>query len=151
MADLHPRLAADTYSLGRFPLSRLLLMNDRTYPWFILVPDREGVSEIQDLSQEDQIALIRESSLLSRAIRATLHPTRINVAALGNMVPQLHVHHIARFEDDPAWPGPVWGFGPAIPYLIPEVRSRIQPLAARLGEDFVLDPQWRAMKVAGVR
>lgn len=109
MADLHPQLAKDCIRLGRFPLCRLLLMNDRNFPWFILVPDRDGVREIYELEPNDRAQLMLESCLLSAFLMAEFDGDKLNVAALGNQVPQLHLHHIVRFESDPAWPGPVWG------------------------------------------
>jgi len=116
MFELHPRLNEDCITIGSFPLCRLLLMNDCNYPWFILVPQREGVREIFELSEADQKQLLWESSLLSRIVADHFKADKINVAALGNMVPQLHIHHIVRFETDPAWPAPVWGHTPAESY-----------------------------------
>jgi diadenosine tetraphosphate (Ap4A) HIT family hydrolase len=113
---LHPRLAADTFVLGDFPLSRLLLMNDAQYPWCILVPRREGAREIYLLDERDQQLLLRESAQLSRAMMDAFSGHKLNVAALGNVVPQLHVHHIVRFPGDAAWPGPVWGRHAPRPY-----------------------------------
>ena len=109
MAELHPRLIEDCYVLGRFPLCHLLLMNDSHYPWFILVPDRENISEIYELTVDDQKQLVHESCQLSENLKRCFHADKINVAALGNMIPQLHVHHVVRYLDDPAWPAPVWG------------------------------------------
>ena len=109
MADLHPQLLEDCLVLGSFPLCRLLLMKDANYPWFILVPDRDDLSEIHHLSKEDQLQLIRESAFLSEVLEETFRADKINIAALGNMVPQLHVHHVVRYKDDMAWPSPVWG------------------------------------------
>jgi diadenosine tetraphosphate (Ap4A) HIT family hydrolase len=108
MADLHPQLVEDCLVLGRFPLCRLLLMKDANYPWFILVPDRDDVSEIHHLSGEDQLQLIRESAFLSAVLEETFRADKINIAALGNMVPQLHLHHVVRYKDDMAWPSPIW-------------------------------------------
>jgi len=116
MAELHPRLLEDCLELGRFSLCRLLLMKDANYPWFILVPDREDISEIHHLSDEDQLQLIRESAFLSEVIEDAFRADKINVAALGNMVPQLHLHHIVRYQDDVAWPSPIWGNKPAREY-----------------------------------
>ncbi|MDQ6973072.1 MAG: HIT domain-containing protein [Mariprofundaceae bacterium] len=113
---LHARLEKDCFVLGQLKLSLLLLMNDARYPWFILVPQRKGISEIQQLAAEDRQALLEESCMLSEALHAAFSPDRINVAALGNVVPQLHVHHIARFTDDDAWPAPVWGAHPCRAY-----------------------------------
>ena len=98
------------------PLSHVLLMLDANYPWFILVPDREDIQEIYQLSPEDQQQLVSESSGLGEAIMRGFNGDKLNVAALGNVVPQLHVHHIVRHHNDPAWPGPVWGKVPACPY-----------------------------------
>lgn len=106
---LHVRLAADCIKVGRLPLSLLLLLNDARYPWFVLVPQREGISELFQLSEGDQQQLCRESAQLSLHMKQAFHADKMNVAALGNLVPQLHLHHIARFRSDPAWPGPVWG------------------------------------------
>jgi len=113
---LHPQLQQDCFILGRFKLSLLLLMNDKQFPWFILVPQREAISEIHHLSAQDQQQLMRESSMLAQAIENHFNADKINIAALGNMVPQLHVHHIARFTSDPVWPKPVWGMLPAKSY-----------------------------------
>ena len=124
MADLHSQLQKDCLLVGRFPLCRLLLMHDANYPWFILVPDREGICEIFQLGEEDQIQLLRESSLLSAALVERFHADKLNIAALGNVVPQLHIHHVVRYRDDPAWPAPVWGRVPARPYT-PEGLSAV--------------------------
>ena len=113
---LHPRLAADTISLGRLNLCRVLLMNDARWPWFILVPEREGVREIFELEEEDQKLLHRETMLLSRSVSDSFRADKMNIAALGNVVPQLHVHVIARYENDATWPAPVWGKGEPVPY-----------------------------------
>lgn len=132
---LHPRLAADTFVLGDFPLCRLLLMNDAQYPWCILVPRREGAREIYLLEPADQQQLLRESAQLSRALMEAVQGHKLNVAALGNVVPQLHVHHIARFPGDPAWPGPVWGRHPPRPYEPAERAALLGALRARLPPD----------------
>lgn len=113
---LHPRLAADTFVVGDFPLSRLLLMNETTYPWLILVPRRPDLREIFELSEVDQQQLLRESSQVAATLHRLFRPDKLNLATLGNLVPQLHVHHVARFRTDPAWPGPVWGHSPPRPY-----------------------------------
>lgn len=132
MTDIHPRLAADCLVLGRFPLSYLLLMQDANYPWFILVPDRENIQEIYQLSEDDQRQLLRESSRLGEALMRGFQGDKLNVAALGNMVPQLHVHHIVRHRTDPAWPAPVWGRVPARPYEPPLREAVIAVLKQQL-------------------
>jgi diadenosine tetraphosphate (Ap4A) HIT family hydrolase len=113
---LDPRLDADTYPLGRLTLSRVLLMNDARYPWLILVPERADVTEIVDLDEADRRVLMDEITAASAALRQAHGPDKLNVGALGNRVPQLHVHVLARFVSDAAWPGPVWGVGEAVPY-----------------------------------
>lgn len=106
---LHPRLEQDTYFVTDLPLCRVLLMNEARYPWFILVPRRADVSEIHQLAAADRQQLWRESDQLSHALMKLFTPDKLNLAALGNVVPQLHLHHIARFQEDAAWPAPVWG------------------------------------------
>jgi len=126
--ELHPQLARDCLVIGEFPLSLLLLMNDSQYPWFILVPKRPAIREIHHLSEADQHQLLLESAALATAMESVFQPDKLNIAALGNMVPQLHVHHIARFSDDPAWPAPVWGkLAPVFykPAALIEIRERI--------------------------
>ena len=116
MFELDPRLAADCVTLGDFDLCRLLLMNDGGYPWCILVPRIRGASEIHALSQGDRYRLCDESARLSAWMASVFGAHKMNVAALGNVVPQLHVHHVVRFPGDPAWPGPVWGHRAPVPY-----------------------------------
>lgn len=135
MFKLHPRLAQDCLTVGDFPLCRLLLMNDANYPWFILVPKRESIREIFELSGDDQIQLLHESSLLSSVIAGHFRADKINVAALGNMVPQLHIHHIARFATDPAWPAPVWGYTAAKPYSNESSSILVRIVRALLQDD----------------
>ena len=125
---LHPRLAQDCILLGRFRLCLLLLMNDARYPWFILVPDREAISEIYQLSPRDQATLQEESSHLAECLATLFAADKMNIASLGNVVPQLHIHHIVRYTHDPAWPGPVWGKRPPVPYgdaTITDIRRRL--------------------------
>lgn len=113
---LHPRLLADTICLGHLPLCRVLLMQERRYPWIILVPTLPDLSEITALSEADQSRLIHESSSVATQMQRHLMADKINVAAIGNLVPQLHWHVIARYRDDPAWPAPVWGRFTPEPY-----------------------------------
>jgi len=106
--ELHPHLARDCRVLGDLPLCRLLLMDDSQYPWFILVPRRAGAREIYQLADDDRAQLWRESHELSRAAMQAFGGYKLNLAALGNAVPQLHVHHVVRYQHDPAWPAPVF-------------------------------------------
>ena len=106
---LDPRLEQDTVHVTEFPLCRLLLMRNADYPWFILVPRLVGVTELHRLAAPDLARLMEESRVLATAMDAAFAPRALNVAKLGNVVPQLHLHHVARFPGDAAWPGPVWG------------------------------------------
>ncbi|VAW53504.1 Diadenosine tetraphosphate (Ap4A) hydrolase and other HIT family hydrolases [hydrothermal vent metagenome] len=123
MIKLHPQLEKDCIVLGEFSLCTLLLLNDSNYPWFILLPNRENLKEIHQLSNEDQQQFMAESMFLSRCLEQVFNPDKLNVAALGNVVPQLHIHHIARFIDDASWPAPVWGAVPTVPYQTEQVNS----------------------------
>jgi diadenosine tetraphosphate (Ap4A) HIT family hydrolase len=111
--SLHPQLEHDTTAIGDLPLSRLLLHNDANYPWLLLVPRRAGASEIIDLDEADQAQLLNEIARVSRALKGATACHKLNIAAIGNVVPQLHIHVVARRRDDPAWPRPVWGAVPA--------------------------------------
>ena len=131
---LHPQLESDTGPVGDLPLSRLLLANDANYPWLLLVPRCAGASEIIDLADAEQIALAAEIARVCRALKAVAPCDKLNVAALGNMVPQLHVHIIARRRGDPAWPKPIWGIVPPREYdpalqerLIAALRGALWP------------------------
>ncbi len=126
--ELHPRLAADTLPVADLPLCRALLMDNRLFPWLILVPRRAGAVEMHRLPADDRARLMEEMTLAAAVLEAAVAPDKMNIGALGNMVPQLHVHVIARRRDDPAWPGPVWGAGHAEPYG----RGEGEALAARL-------------------
>ncbi|VAW77469.1 Diadenosine tetraphosphate (Ap4A) hydrolase and other HIT family hydrolases [hydrothermal vent metagenome] len=122
---LHPRLAADCILVGQLSLSQLLLLNDARYHWFVLVPAVPDMTEVFELAEPDQQQLWRESAQLSHYLKEVCSAGKINIGALGNMVPQLHVHHIARFVGDPAWPGPVWGHSPAVVYEQTELKQRV--------------------------
>jgi diadenosine tetraphosphate (Ap4A) HIT family hydrolase len=113
---LHPRLAADTHFLADMSLCRVLLLNDARFPWLILVPRRTALRELTDLHIEDRSLAFDEIERASDALRKLYAPTRINVAAIGNIVNQLHIHVVARSAQDAAWPGTVWGHGTAEPY-----------------------------------
>lgn len=135
--ELHPQLAADCIVLGDFPLCRLLLMNDANYPWFILVPRRAGATEIYHLPEDERCQMIHESSFLAENLADIFAARKMNVASLGNMVPQLHIHHVVRQESDPAWPGPIWGKVPVQPYTddqIHEIRHKVEVLLSNTGE-----------------
>lgn len=113
---LHPQLEQDTVALGDLALSRVLISRDARYPWLILVPRCTGAIEIINLGDAEQTLLMTEIAQVSRALQAVTACDKLNVAALGNMVPQLHVHVIARHRNDAAWPRPVWGVHPPLPY-----------------------------------
>ncbi|PKQ09151.1 MAG: diadenosine tetraphosphate hydrolase [Alphaproteobacteria bacterium HGW-Alphaproteobacteria-12] len=126
---LHERLAADTYLVADLPLCRVLLMNDSRFPWLILVPRREDLRDFDDVSPPEKPNFHAEIDAASQVLRDATSAEKMNVAALGNMVPQLHVHIIARFAGDAAWPGPVWGAGDAEPYEDAAARALIGKLA----------------------
>lgn len=123
--QLHPRLEQDCIEVGRFKLSRLLLMNDSQYPWCILVPEREDVTEIYQLKELDRQLLQQESCLLSEKLAKIYNADKMNIAAIGNMVPQLHIHHIVRYRTDKAWPAPVWGKFDAVPYSERQLKENL--------------------------
>lgn len=133
MFALDPRLQQDTLPIGDFPLCRLLLMNDAHYPWFILVPRRAAVSELFELNSLDQQALWQESVGLARVLKDAFTADKINLATLGNVVSQLHMHVIVRYRQDATWPAPVWGKHPAEPYRAEQVaaiRAKLQRVMA---------------------
>lgn len=132
MFELHPQLAKDCIEICDFELCKVLLMNDKQYPWFILVPQRADIKETIDLSEQDQQLLWQESARISHILKDVFTPDKINIAALGNMVPQLHVHHVARFTTDIAWPAPIWGKHPAVPYSEEEINELKAALAGKL-------------------
>jgi diadenosine tetraphosphate (Ap4A) HIT family hydrolase len=113
---LDPQFAADALPLGELPLSSVLLINDARFPWFVLVPRIPDAREITDLAEADAAALMTELRIAVRVMLDLARPDKVNIGALGNVVPQLHVHVVGRFRSDPAWPGPVWGCGTAKPY-----------------------------------
>ncbi|MEP7044496.1 MAG: HIT domain-containing protein [Dokdonella sp.] len=129
---LDARLAADTHEIGELPLSRLLLMDDARYPWLILVPRIAGARELIDLDGNDRSVLLDEVSTVGRALEEWLRPDKLNIAALGNVVPQLHLHVIARYATDAAWPQPVWGRGDRVAYPAEEANARIGELRRAL-------------------
>lgn len=130
--ELDPRLAADSHPLHTLELGELRLMDDANYPWLVLVPRVAGARELIDLDAGQRGQLTAEIDLGLRLLRDVFRPHKLNVAALGNLVPQLHVHLIARFEDDPAWPAPVWGRVAARPYSPEALVERISMLQAAM-------------------
>jgi len=134
---LDQRLQQDTLTIGDFPLCRLLLSNDSNYPWFILVPRINGISEVFQLSVIDQQKLWNETTTLAQLLSEGFGADKMNIGALGNVVSQLHVHVIVRKRDDMAWPAPVWGKHPARPYTeeqVAAIRARLRKL---LPADFI--------------
>lgn len=114
--ELHPQLAADSFPLANWALCEVRLINDANYPWLVLVPRKAGLRDFDELSATDMETAGREIREASQALRTVYQPDKLNVAALGNQVPQLHIHVIARFTSDAAWPKPIWGVVPAKPY-----------------------------------
>jgi len=123
--QLHPRLKQDCITIGRFELCRLLMMNDSQFPWFILVPERANLQEIYQLSKSERELLTEESSYLAENLAALYKADKMNIAAIGNLVPQLHIHHIVRYQTDKAWPAPVWGKFSAVPYTEQQIAEKV--------------------------
>ena len=130
---LHHQLAQDTVPVGDLPLCRVLLIGDANYPWLLLVPRRAGIGEIMELDPADQSQLLGEIVLTSRVLKAVTVCDKLNIAALGNVVPQLHVHLIARSKGDAAWPKPVWGAVPPLVYDQTTQRQLLGLLREQLG------------------
>ena len=138
MFILDERLHKDTALVGRFELCLLLLHRDSNYPWFILVPQREGISEIHHLSQSEQQLLLAESGLVARALTSLFAPDKLNIAMLGNIVAQLHLHHVARFKHDLSWPGPIWGAVPAGEYALDRLADRVEAMRQALAGEITI-------------
>jgi diadenosine tetraphosphate (Ap4A) HIT family hydrolase len=132
MFKLHETLDKDCLLVGQFDLCLLLISRDANYPWLILVPKREDISEVFQLNDADRQQLLHESCVLSEAMSELFAPDKLNIAALGNVVPQLHIHHIARYESDPAWPKPIWGVVAADEYDPDMLSARCENLRKRL-------------------
>jgi diadenosine tetraphosphate (Ap4A) HIT family hydrolase len=130
--SLHPQLEKDTIDIGDLPLSRVLVIRDANYPWLLLVPRRAEAVEIIDLDEVEQAQLMTETSRAARALKDVTKCDKLNIAALGNMVPQLHVHVIARRKQDAAWPRPVWGVVPPVPHDAEEVQNFISALRRKI-------------------
>ncbi len=130
--SLHSQLKQDTIDIGDLPLCRVLVIKDANYPWLLLVPRRPDVGEIIDLDEVEQAQLMTEVSRLARALKEITKCDKLNVAALGNVVPQLHVHVIARRKTDAAWPRPVWGAAPPLAHDAEEVQNFISALRRKI-------------------
>lgn len=136
MFEMDARLLQDTQLLGDFPLSRVLLMNDSRYPWVILVPRIAGASEVFSLTAEQQQQLWQETNIVAQMLNNLLQADKINIATLGNVVEQLHMHIVLRRRTDAAWPGPVWGHGSAEPYTKEALENRATALKNALAAYF---------------
>jgi len=139
--QLDPRLDSDSFTLGQFELCQLLLMNDSQYPWFTLVPMKPDVCEIYQLSPKDQTQLWLESRILSQVVMGHFDGDKLNVAAIGNIVSQLHLHHVVRFSNDASWPKPIWGQLPMVAYsdtikneIINKVGNRLMEYGFKFSE-----------------
>lgn len=130
---LHPQLAAETHPVVALPLCDVRLMDDANHPWLVLVPRIDGAVEMIDLADAQRTRLRREIDQAAAALRDTVRPDKLNIATLGNLVPQLHVHVIARYRDDIAWPRPAWGAAPAQAYAADALAQRIEELRQALG------------------
>jgi len=131
---LHPQLASDCFTVGDMPLCQILLMNHRHFPWLILVPRRDGLRELYDLSEADYHTCMQEIRHTAQAFAALTSAHKMNIAALGNQVAQLHIHIIARFTQDAAWPNPVWNCGvKAEPYEAEALKAHIADIRKQLG------------------
>jgi diadenosine tetraphosphate (Ap4A) HIT family hydrolase len=132
--QLHPRLQQDCITIGRFELCRLLMMNDSQYPWFILVPEISNLTELYQLDKTQREMLMEESCYLAENLAKLFQADKMNIANIGNMVAQLHIHHIVRYQTDNAWPAPVWGRFAAVPYTEAQREERVSQVTARLSE-----------------
>lgn len=131
---IDPQLARDTHRVTDWPLCRVLLMDDASYPWLILVPRRPGLRDLDELGEIDRALAAGEIAAASKALKGALAAHKMNVAALGNVVAQLHIHVIARFREDAAWPKPVWGVIPTQRYTAEALAERLAMLRAYLPE-----------------
>ena len=134
MFELHLRLQSDTALIGQLPLCSALLSRDANYPWVILVPRRADIAEIYQLSPEDRQQLLLESCALAEALETNFQGDKLNIAAIGNLVPQLHLHHVVRYKTDAAWPGPVWGAVEAVAYSDALLQQRLSELRRGLAK-----------------
>lgn len=134
--QLHPRLAQDCFKIGSLAVSELLMMNDSQYPWLILVPRCEA-REIYQINAVDRQILLNESCLIAETLQNLYQPDKLNIAAIGNLVPQLHIHHVARYQTDNAWPAPIWGKLPPSPYAEPLAQLEINKIQFALKEHLI--------------
>lgn len=141
MVNLHPQLRKETIEIVVLRLSRVLLLNDSRFQWLILVPDRPSVTELHTLNAADQMILMSELTVCSRVLESLYRPDKINIGALGNLVPQLHIHVVARFQTDAAWPGPVWGFGERQPYSTSVLEDTVTSLRKLLRNELAKEAQ----------
>jgi len=130
--QLHAKLNQDCINLGRFDLCQLLMMNDNQYPWFILVPQIDNIKEIYQLTNTDRLTLCEESNYLAENLATLYNADKMNIAAIGNLVPQLHIHHVVRYQNDIAWPAPIWGKFTAIPYAPEQITDTINRVKKQL-------------------
>ncbi len=128
--ELHAQLKQDCFVIGQFELCQVLLLNDSQFPWFILVPQCDNVREIYELTPQNQQLFMQESSYFSQQLATLFQADKLNIAAIGNIVPQLHIHHIVRYQTDKAWPAPVWGKLAATPYTAQQRDERIANVKA---------------------
>jgi diadenosine tetraphosphate (Ap4A) HIT family hydrolase len=136
--QLHPRLQQDCITIGRFELCRLLMMNDSQYPWFILVPEISNLTELYQLDKTQREMFMEESCYLAENLAELFQADKMNIANIGNMVAQLHIHHIVRYQTDSAWPAPVWGKFTAAPYTNTQMTERVRQVTAQLSEKLQL-------------
>ena len=141
MVNLHPQLRKETIEIVVLRLSRVLLLNDSRFQWLILVPDRPSVTELHTLNAADQMILMSELTVCSRVLESLYRPDKINIGALGNLVPQLHIHVVARFQTDAAWLGPVWGFGERQPYSTSVLEDTVTSLRKLLRNELAKEAQ----------
>lgn len=142
MFELHPTLAKDSLLVGEFELCQCRLVNNMQFPWLLLIPKKNNIKEIFELDLDDQQQLMRESSALSQALHSHFTADKLNVAALGNQVPQLHLHHIVRYQSDAAWPNPIWG-GAAAGYTDDALNTMRKALHKALNEKLTVKFTWQ--------
>lgn len=138
MFELSPVLERDSVLVGHFDLCQLRLINDAQFPWFVLVPKRNNITEVYQLVEGDRQQLMIESCLLAEVLHDAFSATKLNIAAIGNQVPQLHLHHVVRYQTDACWPAPIWGRFPAIAYSTEDLANILQRVRTLLSGDLTL-------------